>query len=144
MSSAFNWLGALITILAPLGLGMAVFVMASRMRCEGAKALTQVFGFLILLAFVFLGYFGASYEWALHLESKWMAANPKTRADLESCLSLYSRHKIQPTQLGWVRGYPLQPGDQMVEYWLLFNAGTPLDVVYSANDRIVKMYASYE
>ena len=144
MSSHTNWLGLLIMFLLPLGLGVGAFVAASRMLREGTRALTQLFGYFMLLAFVVLGYFGVSYGWALHLESKWIVANPKTRADLESCLSLYSRHKIQPTQSGWVRGYQLQPGEQMVEYWLLYNAGTPLNVVYSTNDTIVKMYPSYE
>lgn len=30
----------------------------------------------------------APYFWALHLEAKWRAANPKTKAQLESFLSV--------------------------------------------------------
>ncbi|HTJ00037.1 MAG TPA: hypothetical protein VL527_14240 [Dongiaceae bacterium] len=78
----------------------------------------------------------------MHLEAKWTAAKPKTKAELEACLSLYSERQIQVAQSLWGRDYPLQPGERMVQYRLLYVE--PLDVVYTRSNTIVAIYTSYE
>ena len=82
------------------------------------------------------------YMWALHLEEKWSALQPKTRSQLESCLSLYSRHEIRPSESMWGRSHVLRDGDRMIQYLLMWR--TPLDVVYDHDNRVVQIYTSYE
>jgi len=96
---------------------------------------------LVLASIAFVVGYGP-YVWASHLESKWHPANPKTRVELESFLSLYTKREIQPSQSDWGRSYKLQPGEHMIQYLLLWSA--PLDVVYTSNDTIIAIYTSYE
>src|SRR5690349_20353155 len=59
---------------------------------------------------VFAAGFG-SYLWALHLETQWRPAQPKTRAALESHLSLYRTKSIQPKDSLWGNRYELKDGE---------------------------------
>ncbi len=61
---------------------------------------------------------------------------------MEACLSLYTAHNIRPSESLWGHEYQLGPGERMTQYRLLYVA--PLDVVYTSNDIIVKIYTSYE
>ncbi len=82
------------------------------------------------------------YFWALSLESKWTAAHPKTRAEMESHLSLYTLREIQPSQSAWGSKHPMQTGDKMIQYLLFWTQ--PLEVVYDRDDRMSAIYTSYE
>ena len=144
MSSGSNWVGVLMTFLVPLGLGILCLWAPRKIRQPWARLLLRFFGGAALVVFLLLLITMTPYLWALHLESKWEAANPKTRAELESCLSLYSRHNIQPSQSPWANRYQLKPDEHMVQYWLLYSPGAPLDVVYTTHDAIVQIYTSYE
>jgi len=144
MSSGFNGFGPLMTFLVPLGLGIVCLLASYRVGQRWALLLLRFFGGAALIIFLLLAFFVTPYLWALHLESKWQAADPKTRADLEHCLSLYSRHEIQPSQSSWGNRYQLQPGEHMIQYWLLYSPSAPLDVVYTTNDMIAHIYPSYE
>jgi hypothetical protein len=106
------------------------------------RKLSGAIGLLGLTTLTFACMAIAPYFWAVHLESQWQPANPKSKAELESYLSLYSQHDIQPQQSEWGRNYQLQPGERMIQYRLLYKA--PLDVVYAKNDQIVRIYTSYE
>lgn len=143
MSSSFNWMGVLLMFLVPLGLGIGCLLASRRIRNKWASAMVRFFGGAALIIFLLFVFFTTPYVWALHLESKWTEANPKTQAQLEACLSLYSRHEIQPAQSPWGNRVHLQPGEHMVEYWLLYSPSAPLDVIYT-NDTIAKIYLSYE
>jgi hypothetical protein len=142
MAGGVNWWPILIIIVLPLILGIASLVVASRFRRKAARitsrALAAIFFAGILWALILM----APYCWALHLEAKWSAANPTTKAQLESLLSLYSEREIQTTQSMWGRDYKLQSGERMIQYRLLYNA--PLDVVYTSTNTIVAIYTSYE
>jgi len=141
-TSSINWLPILLVFVAPLLLGGLLVLAAFRLRRKWARVVSAVFGALFLVAFGFAVVSFAPYVWASHLESRWHPANPKTKAELESYLSLYSQHNIQPSQSDWGRSHQLQPGERMTQYLLLWSA--PLDVVYSSNDVVVAIYTSYE
>lgn len=143
MSSDFNWFGPLMTFLVPLGLGIVCLLASYRVGQRWALLLLRFFGGAALIIFLLLVFFMSPYLWALHLESKWQAADPKTRADLEHCLSLYSRHDLEPSRSALGSRFRLEPGEHLTEYWLLYSPAAPLDVVYT-NDTIERMYPSYE
>ena len=143
MSGGINW-PIMIVFVLPLACGTVAFLVASRFRGKWARIAARVVGSAFILAFLAAAAEFTPYLWACHLESKWSAANPETKAQLEACLSLYSKHEIQPSQSAWGRNlYPqLGPGERMTQYRLLYRA--PLDVVYRSNDTIVVMLTSYE
>ena len=143
MSGGINW-PIMIVFVLPLACGTLAFLVASRFRRKWARIAARVVGSAFILAFLTAAAELTPYLWACHLESKWSAANPETKAQLEACLSLYSKREIQPSQSAWGRNlYPeLGPGERMTQYRLLYRA--PLDVVYRSNDTIVVMLTSYE
>ena len=142
MSGSLNWGLILVLFVLPIGLGVASFAVARLLRRRWARITVRVFGSILILAFLGAVAEIAPYLWALHLEDKWHAASPKTKAQLESCLSLYSEREIQTSQSMWGHDYRLQPGERMVQYRLLYSA--PLDVVYTSTNTIVAIYTSYE
>jgi len=141
-TSSLNWLPILVIFIAPLALGTTMLIAAFRFRKKWTRWMTGITGALFMLFFLAAVIWFAPYVWASHLESKWHPANPKTKAELESFLSLYSQRDIQTSQSDWGRDHQLQPGERMTQYLLLWNA--PLDVVYTSNDTIVAIYTSYE
>ncbi len=144
MSGGLNWGLIFVLFVLPLVLGVASLVFAGVFRRRGVRIAVRVFGSVLLLAFLAVVSEIAPYMWALHLEAKWQPASPKTKAQLESFLSLYSEREIQTTQSMWGYDYQLQPGERMIQYRLLYSASAPLDVVYTTNDTIVQIYTSYE
>lgn len=84
----------------------------------------------------------ASYFYALHLESRWQPANPRTRQELEQYLSLYTAHRIAPSESLWGKTYKLGSNEEMIQYRILYRA--PLDVVYDEKSRVVRIFRSYE
>ena len=131
----------LLVIVAPLVVGIALLLFARRFKKDWAKVISGISGSISLLVFLFYLFAIGPYLWALHLESKWRPANPETRAELESMLSLYTKRDILPEQSGWGRDHKLQSGERMTRYSLL---GSPLDVVFTSNDGTVAIYTSYE
>lgn len=137
-----NWLPIVIFFATPLALGVLFMFAAFRLRRTWARYSAGVIGLMCVLAFAASVIAFGPYMWASYLESRWRPVNPKSRAELESFLSLYSRRDIQPSQSDWGRGHQLEPGERMTQYLLLWNA--PMEVVYSSNDGIVAIYTSYE
>lgn len=82
------------------------------------------------------------YLWAVHLEDGWHRAHPRTRAEMESHLSLYYTEEIQPAQSAFGRSHELAPGEHMTRYMLMWTQ--PLDVVYDEAGGVVAIYTSYE
>lgn len=142
MSGSLNWGLILVVFVLPLLFGVASLVLAPLLRRRWARTAGRVFGSVLLLAFLVIVVEIAPYWWALHLEAKWHAAQPKSKAQLESLLSLYSEREIQPSQSMWGHDYQLRTGERMVQYRLLYNA--PLDVVSTNDNTIVAIYTSYE
>jgi hypothetical protein len=83
-----------------------------------------------------------AYLHAGRLESRWHAASPQTRAELERHLSLYSTRTITPAESCWGKHRALAHGETMIQYELLWHA--PLDVVYDASGGIQAIFTSYE
>ena len=142
ITSFVNLLPILIVFVTPPLIGCTLVVAAFRLRRKWTRLTSGVFGSVFLIAFCIAVISFAPYLWASLLESKWYPANPKTKAELESYLSLYAQHDIQPLHSDWGRNHQLKPGERMTQYLLLWSA--PLDVVYSSNDMIVAIYTSYE
>lgn len=113
-----------------------------RLKPRWVRTLLAVLALSIGLPGTWVAADTGSYVWALHLESKWWQAKPKTRTEMESYLALYRVKTIQPQESMWGNRHLLKPGEQMVQYMILWNA--PLDVVYDRDDRIVARYTSYE
>ena len=110
---------------------------------------TRVFGIATAAALIAaLAWFTATgttaYLYALHLESKWSKAEPKTKVDMEKYLHFYSLREIQPKDSMWGNGYELKDGERMMQYCILWNKNCPLDVVYDKDDAIRAIYTSYE
>src|SRR5437899_11925258 len=115
--------GAIAFLLLVFGCGL--LVAASEFHNAWTRILARIIGsafLLVVLAFLALI---APYFWASHLESKWTAARPTTKAQLEACLSLYTASDIQPSYSLWGHRYELGPGQRMTQYGLLYVA--PLD-----------------
>jgi len=142
MSSSVNWVPVILMFVLPLLLGVGGLVLARRFRPLWARILSRVFGAGLLAIFLFVLSVMTPYWWALHLESKWVPAHPKTRAELESHLSLYSQHEIPAAKSPWGKNRPIESGERIVEYDLLYLA--PLDVIYTTNDTIAQIYTAYE
>jgi hypothetical protein len=142
MAGSTNWWLLVLFVILPVGLGLALILAASCLRSQWTRAIARIAGTVILLFALFVTFEGATYLWALHLESKWAPAEPKSRAELEGFLSPYSQRVIEPPQSGWGSDHELRSGERMVQYRLLYRA--PLDVVYTTNDAIVAIYTSYE
>jgi hypothetical protein len=142
MAFGINCFLIIILFVLPFTLGTAALLFASRFRRKWARITVRIIGSSFLLAFLVSVAEIAPYFWALHLEAKWNAVNPTTKAQLESCLSLYSERQIQTSQSMWGHDYQLQPGERMVQYRLLYTE--PLDVVYTSTNTIVAIYTSYE
>ena len=114
--------------------------MNKRTKLFGITAATALIAALIW----FTADGGFAYIYALHLESKWSKADPKTRADLEKYLHCYSLREIQPNDSMWGNGYELKNGERMMQYCILWNKNCPLDVVYDKDDAIRAIFTSYE
>lgn len=128
-------------ILAPLVFGGFLLVLVRR---PGKGRVTSIAGLsagLALVVSLFLLLSGGTYLWALHLEGKWRAADPKTKADLESHLALYTARRISPAESAGNGLHPFQPDERMIRYSLL---GEPLDVVFRKDDTIAAIYTTYE
>jgi len=142
MPTSPNLLPMLILFIIPFLLG-GLLVFAAFRQCRKSTRVTRaIFGALLMTVFGFAVISFAPYAWAIHLEGRWRPASPKTKAELESYLSLYSQRDIQPSRSSWGRDYQLRLGERMTQYLLLWNA--PLDVVYSSNDMVISIYTSYE
>lgn len=126
----------------PLVVVLTTFYLARMVKSRWAKGGLMALGSGLTLWIVFFLVVNMPYLWALHLESKWMVAHPKTRTEMESHLSLYSMREIQPAQSGWGSKHVLLEGDQMIQYMLFWTQ--PLEVVYDKNDRMIASYTSYE
>ena len=83
-----------------------------------------------------------AYMWARRLEVRWRDAQPRTQADLERHLKLYTMREIEPAESCWGSRSVLAPGERMVQYLLLWHA--PLDVVYDGQGGIRTIFTSYE
>jgi hypothetical protein len=142
MRSSVNWLLITFMFAFPFSMGLGLIFAAFKLRRKWVRISAAIVGTIFLVAFAFAAISFAPYVWASHLEAKWQPANPKTKAELESYLSLYTKRDIQPSQSEWGNQYQLQPGEQMTQYLLLWNA--PLDVVYTSNNTVVAIYTSYE
>ena len=109
----------------------------------------RIFGIATVIALVaaiiwFTAIGGTAYLYALHLESKWSKANPKTKVEMENYLHCYTLREIQPKDSMWGNGYELKSGERMMQYCILWNKNCPLDVVYDKDDNISVIYTSYE
>ncbi len=140
--ASVNWLAVILIFIAPLVLSGGLIIIAFRSHRKWACWIAATGGAIFLVVFLVVIAGSAPYFWALHLESKWFPANPKTKVELESYLSLYSKREIQPSESGWGSNHHLQAGERMTQYLLLWSA--PLDVVYTSDDRVVAVYTSYE
>jgi hypothetical protein len=131
----------LLLVIAPTIVGIAMILVTRRTSKTWAQITAGSFGVISFFVCVFYLVAMGPYMWALHLESKWRPANPQTMSDLESKLSGYTKNDIQPAQSTWGQDHKLGEGDRMTRYSLM---GAPLDVVYSAEDRILAIYTTYE
>jgi hypothetical protein len=136
------WVLIFVVFVMPLLLGVGLLVASSRMRRRGTRVAALIGGVFCLLVFAFYAVLTGPYVWALHLESKWRPADPQTRLEMESFLSLYSQREIDIDTSPWARGSEFNPGDRMIRYSVLL--GAPLDVVYTRDDLVVGIFTTYE
>jgi len=142
MYSSINWLPIIFLFFFSFGVGVGLIFAAFKVRRKWVRIGAGVAGTISIAAFIAALVAFVPYAWACSLERRWRPANPKTKAELESYLSLYTQKDIQPAQSEWGNQYQLQPGERMTRYLLLGNA--PLDVVYSSSNTIAAIFTSYE
>ncbi len=140
--SSFNWLAIILIFCCPVIVGAILIGTAFRLRKTWGGLVAGGIGVLAILAFFASVISFGPYFWASYLESRWSPANPRTKSELESFLSLYSKREIQPSESDWGRNHKLKPGEHMTQYLLCWSQ--PLDVVYRSDDTIVTIYTSYE
>lgn len=85
-----------------------------------------------------------SYCVALTMEPLWLGQGVNTRGQLERRLFFTRSRQIDPADSMWGHVHRLKPGEQMIQYGIMWNFDCPLDVVYDSLDRIVQIYTSYE
>ena len=141
-SSSINWFPILIVFVALFALGVTMVFASFRLQKNWIRWTACATGLLFLCGVLAAVVCFAPYMWARHLEARWQPADPKTKVELESFLSLYSQREIQPSESGWGGHHQLQSGERMTQYLLLWNA--PLEVVYTSSNTIVEIYTSYE
>ena len=83
-----------------------------------------------------------AYIYASMLENSWSRANPRTMAELESHLSLYSKKPVDVSASEWAPNYELKDGERMIQYTILGAAN--MEVVYDENDAVITIITSYE
>lgn len=83
-----------------------------------------------------------AYLYAVHLEDQWTRARPKTMAQFESYMSLYSKREVHPSASGWAPNYMLKEGEKMVQYTIL--GAADMEVVYDKHNNVVSIITSYE
>ena len=134
----------MIAFLSVVPFVLGVSLLLGRMMLRGPKLRLVALWVGICFLAVGMFFYGAigPYLWALHLETKWMEAEPKTKSEMESYLSLYSEKEISFDTPGWGMDHPIKPGERMVRYSILL--GAPLDVVYTDDDNLVAVYTTYE
>lgn len=144
VSSVSSMNGSAVSLLfvVPLLLGTGLIIAALRYRQKWVRWFAGTGGVAFVVVFLVTVSGSAPYLWALHLESKWSPAKPRSEVELESYLSLYSKKEIQPSESAWGCEHRLQAGERMIQYLLLWSA--PLDVVYSSDGELVAIYTSYE
>lgn len=140
MQTSVSGFLAVLSVFLAVGVLVALCLFSSRVRRPWLRRSLFITASGVSVVSAGFLYLGASYGWALHLESRWRSAEPNTKADLEACLSLYLHHEIQPIESGWGSTHDLKNGEKMIQYLLLWSA--PLDVVYAAYDRVVAIYSS--
>lgn len=123
--------------IAPAVVGIAMVLVARRARRPWARITAGGLGAISLLFCAYCLVAVGPYLWALHLESKWRPAKPRTLAELESKLSGYTKTEIPPGG----SFHKLGEGERMTRYSLL---GAPLDVVHSPDERILAIHTTYE
>jgi hypothetical protein len=121
---------------------LVIFLIARRVRSRSGRALLYSAGAVAVVWVCYVGIVMFSYGWALHLEKRWHPANPKTRAELEHHLSLYSVRQIAPTDSLSGKNHVLNRGERMIQYRIVWDS--PLDVVYDDLENIKAIYTSYE
>jgi hypothetical protein len=102
-------------------------------------------GCLVLLAVPGVLFFAsgwAAYVYACSLEDLTLSAD--TRSEMEGIVRLSSSREIQPEDSSWGNGYALRPGEEMVQYHILWHDACPLDVVYDEAGRVQAVFTSYE
>jgi len=138
---SLHFITYIVLIAVPLIVGIVLLILALRFKLRFAGTETGMASIIFLPLVLFgLVMFGP-YMWALHLESRWRPANPKTLAELESMLSLYTKKEIVPEQSERGPNYKLEPGEQMIRYSIL---GQPLDVTFTHDQQIVSIHTAYE
>ncbi len=70
-----------------------------------------------------------SYCMALAMEPLWLGQGIKTRGQLERRLFFTRSRPIDPSDSMWGHVHRLKPGDQMIQYGIMWNFDCPLDVV---------------
>ena len=83
-----------------------------------------------------------AYLYAIQLENNWSQANPKTMAEFESHISLYSKREVDVSASQWAPTYELEDGERMIQYTILGAAN--MEVVYDQNDSVITIITSYE
>jgi len=131
-----------IVLILPAALAFTLFYFARIAKAGWLKGGLTLLGMTLSIGVMFLLVNVVPYFWAGHLESKWTAAHPQSRTEMEFHLSLYSMREIHPAQSGWGSNHSMQPGDKMIQYLLFWTQ--PLEVVYDKDDQLIATYTSYE
>ncbi|MCI5122186.1 MAG: hypothetical protein D3908_13540 [Candidatus Electrothrix sp. AUS4] len=92
---------------------------------------------LVIIAGYLLPYAVADYQY-----EKLIAKNNLTKQDVENSFFLYSGKEINIKDSMWGKNYQLSTGEYCWQYMILWTE--PIDIVYDTNNKVMKIFASYE
>lgn len=92
---------------------------------------------IFIIVVLYLPYIVANYQY-----EKLIAESNLTKEDVETNLFLYSGNKINISDSLWGKDYQLSSGDSCWQYMILWSE--PIDIVYDDNNKVKKIFASFE
>lgn len=90
-----------------------------------------------IIVVLYIPYIVANYQYEKLIEK-----NNLTKEDVENSLFLYSANKINISDSLWGKNYQLSSGDSCWQYMILWSE--PIDIVYDNNNKVKKIFASFE
>ena len=105
------------------------------------RALILVASAFGVICLALLYFTPASYLYCLARESAWIECKSKNELE-RSLLCFYTSRQISSKDSMWGRDYEFRKGERMVQY-LIFSK-EPLDVVYDEENKVIRMFTSYE
>ncbi len=106
------------------------------------KSLIIFFGLILLIVSSYFTYHIVPYIVVNFQYEKIAIENNLSKKDIEDILFLYSSRRIPIEESLWGKENKLKKDEECWQYLILWKE--PIDIVYNAQERVVKIFASFE